>query len=663
MPYFTKLSFFVYFILTVFLLNGQNSINTTGAGLRWVSTGDIDVSGTQITVEAIFRKSNTANATNLVSKHTDPATCNYLLRPNSFQMATSDGFFVCTNPQPTLQNQWYHAAASYDGASIKYYINGCLVNSIPATGNLVNTDLITGIGMQSQNPLATTENFKGNIDEVRIWNIARTQQEIELFANFLLPTIQPGLLAYYKFDNNYINIQGNAVFNGTPQGTVTFDIESTPFVPLTIVANVPTNASCFGFSDGSISVNAIGTGILTYSIDGTNYVATSTFSNLAAGAYTVYVKSAQGCVVSQSVNVTEPAAIPAPVIQAPTIICQNDTIGLSVDSLSGFSVTWFGPNTYSSNSFDTTLTNVDNTINGDYNVFYTFLGCNSDTSSYALAVNPVYDIAIDTTICSNEFYTLGNQQLNLPGSYTLSLQTIAGCDSIINLTLSVNPAYSILKDTSFCENESFTFQGLTITNTGTYPFYLQTSLGCDSTIIYNVIVYPIPASPLIISNSPLLCPGDLFIFSADSVANGLYAWSGVDNFSSNISSNSFQAFPINQGPYSVNVTVDGCVSANSSIDLTIINLYTFDDFEFPNVMTVNNDNINDTLDLESYFQTCQEFTCFLHDRWGNIVYKFSRGETPFIGDDNRGNPLMDGVYFYALLYEKGTKQGYFHLLR
>ena len=63
-------------MLTVFLLNGQNSINTTGAGLRWVSTGDIDVSGTQINVEAIFRKSTTPNATNLVSKNTHTATCN-----------------------------------------------------------------------------------------------------------------------------------------------------------------------------------------------------------------------------------------------------------------------------------------------------------------------------------------------------------------------------------------------------------------------------------------------------------------------------------------------------------------------------------------------------------------------------------------------------------
>jgi gliding motility-associated-like protein len=662
MSFFLKLSVLSVVFSAFVSIKGQNSINTSGAGLRWVSVGDIDVAGNQITVEAIFRKSTTANATNLVSKHTDQATCNYLLRPNSFQMATSDGFFVCTNPQPTLQNTWYHAAATYDGASIKYYINGCLVNTIPATGNLITTNLITGIGMQSQNPLAN-ENFRGNIDEVRIWNIARTEQEIQLNMNFLLPTTQPGLLAYYKFDNNYINVQGNAAFNGTPQGTVTFDVESTLFVPLALVAALPNNASCFGFSDGSIAVNAIGTGTLSYSIDGTNYVPSSIFSNLAAGTYTVYVKSAQGCIVSQSVTVTEPSQVPTPTIQAPTIVCQNDSISLSVDSLTGYTVTWFGPNAYTSNSFDTTLQNVTDNLNGQYNAFYTFQGCNSDTAIYQLNVNPIYNLTIDTTICSNETYTLGTEQLTSPGFYTLDLQTISGCDSIINLNLSVNPAYSIIRDTSFCENESFTFQGQTITVTGTYPFYLQTQLGCDSTIIYNVIVYPIPSPPTITSNSPLLCPGDIFTFSADSIQNGYYQWSGTNNFNSTTSSNSFSAFPNDQGIYDVNVTLNGCVSQNSSINLSIINLFTFDDFDFPNVISANNDNINDTLALESYFQTCQEFTFYLHDRWGNIVYEFSRGEEPFSGTDNKGNALMDGVYFYALRYEKGTKQGYLHILR
>ena len=630
--------------------------------MRWVSVGDIDVSGNQITVEAIFRKSNTANATNLVSKHTDQATCNYLLRPNSFQMATNDGFYVCVNPQPTLQNTWYHAAATYDGSSIKYYLNGCLVNTIPATGNLVNTDLITGIGMQSQNPLATTENFRGNIDEVRIWNIVRTQQEIELYANFLIPTTQTGLIAYYKFDNNYLNVQGNPVFNGTPQGTVTFDVEAPPFIPLAIIGTIPNNASCFGFNDGSVTVNAVGTGTLTYSLDAINYVSTSTFNNLSAGTYTVYVKNAQGCEVTQSFIIDEPAQVPIPNILAPSVVCQSDTITLSVDSLIGYTVTWFGPNSYSSSAFDSTFYNVDNSLDGNYSAYYTFQGCNSNTNTYQLVVNPIYLLTIDTTICSNEFYTLGAQQLSSPGFYTLALQTTAGCDSIINLNLSVNPAYSILIDTSFCENETFTFQGQTITVTGTYPFYLQTQLGCDSTIIYNVIVYPIPPAPTITSNSPLLCPGDIFTFSADSVQNGFYQWNGVNTFNSTNSSNSFSAYPNDQGLYEVNVTVDGCTSLNSNVDLIILNLYTFDDFDFPNVLTPNNDNINDLLDLESYFQTCQEFTYYLHDRWGNIVFQFSRGETPFSGNDKNGNSLMDGVYFYALKYENGLKNGIIHLI-
>ena len=128
MPYFLRFSLLFYLFFTFSNAYSQNSINTAGAGLRWVSASDLDVVGNQITVEAIFRKSTTANATNIVSKHTDPATCNYLLRPNSFQMSTNNGFYVCLNTQPTLQNTWYHAAATYDGSVIKYYINGCLIN-------------------------------------------------------------------------------------------------------------------------------------------------------------------------------------------------------------------------------------------------------------------------------------------------------------------------------------------------------------------------------------------------------------------------------------------------------------------------------------------------------------------------------------------------------
>lgn len=663
MSFFLRNTFIFYLFFAFAIAFSQNSLNTSGAGLRWVSVGDIDVVGNQITVEAIFRKSTTANATNIVSKHTDVATCNYLLRPNSFQMSTNNGFYVCLNTQPTVQNTWYHAAATYDGSTIKYYLNGCLINSIPATGNLVTNNFLTGIGMQSQNPTATIENFKGNIDEVRIWNVARTEQEIQLNMNFLIPTTQPGLLAYYKFNNNYLNSQGNALFDGVAQGAVSFDVEAPLFIPLAIVTALPTDATCFGYSDGSVTITALGTGVITYSIDGINFVSTSTFTGLTAGTYTAYVKSQQGCIVSQNFTITEPLQVPIPTMTYPSPLCETDSLTLHIDSVSGASCTWLGPNNFSTNSLDTVITNAGFIHSGNYSAFFTLNGCNSDTLVETITVNPIYSINIDTTICSNEVYVLGSQNLNTPGSYTLSLQTVAGCDSIINLNLSVNPAYDILRDTSICEGEVFVFQGQSMTTTGTYPFYLQTTLGCDSTITYNLIVYPIPAPPVITTNSPLECPGDLFIFAADSVAGGSFEWYGVNNFTSTTTSNSFNAEIDDMGFYSSTVTVNGCTSPTSEIELIIEKIYTFDDFDFPNVLTPNNDLINDVYDIENYFKTCQVYTLYILNRWGNVIHQQRNNEPAFQGIGMDGNELEDGVYLYRLDYEKGTKSGFFHLIR
>jgi gliding motility-associated-like protein len=54
-----------------------------------------------------------------------------------------------------------------------------------------------------------------------------------------------------------------------------------------------------------------------------------------------------------------------------------------------------------------------------------------------LTVNPVYNISIRDTIYEDEYYKIGNYQYNTPGLHISNLQTIEGCDSVINLTLNV----------------------------------------------------------------------------------------------------------------------------------------------------------------------------------------------------------------------------------
>jgi hypothetical protein len=66
----------------------------------------------------------------------------------------------------------------------------------------------------------------------------------------------------------------------------------------------------------------------------------------------------------------------------------------------------------------------------------TTLFCDSVTV-LCLTVNPVYEENIAAQIYEDEFYTVGDYKYNTPGMHITNLQTQNGCDSIINLDLSV----------------------------------------------------------------------------------------------------------------------------------------------------------------------------------------------------------------------------------
>ncbi len=114
----------------------------------------------------------------------------------------------------------------------------------------------------------------------------------------------------------------------------------TDVVALTVVQDAPldiapttTNVSCFGGSDGSISitVNSGGTAPYVYSIDnGASYVPGTNFPNLSAGTYEVRVRDANNCEsVAQNVVLTEPTALVAFAAVTSLVEC-NPTLGAEV---------------------------------------------------------------------------------------------------------------------------------------------------------------------------------------------------------------------------------------------------------------------------------------------------------------------------------------------
>src|SRR5690606_3818291 len=170
---------------------------------------------------------------NLVSKHTGPPDVNYLLRPTTFEITTGgSGFNQMLNPFPVQNNTWYHIAGTYNGSHIRYYLNGCLVVEQAWNGGMVQNNLNTAIGNRSD---CQCEQFLGMIDEARIWNIARTQAEIEAnMTDLPNPTLQTGLLSYHKFEGNLLNAQGNVARNGIAVGAISYAAANVTLQPFAL---------------------------------------------------------------------------------------------------------------------------------------------------------------------------------------------------------------------------------------------------------------------------------------------------------------------------------------------------------------------------------------------------------------------------------------------
>jgi Concanavalin A-like lectin/glucanases superfamily/Secretion system C-terminal sorting domain len=107
------------------------------------------------------------------------------------------------SPQNSISlNIWTHIAATYDGSYIRLYVNGEEVADKRVTFNIINYANNVIIG---DSPGFPGRVFNGKIDEARIWNIARTSDEItksmnEGLGSVILSTETSGLIGYWSMD-------------------------------------------------------------------------------------------------------------------------------------------------------------------------------------------------------------------------------------------------------------------------------------------------------------------------------------------------------------------------------------------------------------------------------------------------------------------------------
>jgi hypothetical protein len=102
-----------------------------------------------------------------------------------------------TSSEAVADGDWHHIAAVFDGTTKYIYIDGTLDVSEASSGTLAANDDEVSLGADLA---AGDNNFAGALDEVRIWDTARSGDDIEAGYDKILVGDETGLIGYWRFD-------------------------------------------------------------------------------------------------------------------------------------------------------------------------------------------------------------------------------------------------------------------------------------------------------------------------------------------------------------------------------------------------------------------------------------------------------------------------------
>lgn len=175
-------------------------------------------------------------------------------------------------------------------------------------------------------------------------------------------------------------------------------------------------------------------------------------------------------------------------IDAPDTICQRDTMtlqGIFTSNAVRENLTFLW-NTQETND---SITHVA-TQTADWSLTVTENESCRGTARKTVVVNPSYYDTIYASICDNQTYIDEMFNTDSAGTYTWYSQTELGCDSLTTLILTVNPTHETLIFDTICFGENYTQNGFDEHEAGLYVLNLQNIYGCDSIVKLNLHVKP-----------------------------------------------------------------------------------------------------------------------------------------------------------------------------
>ena len=212
----------------------SNALGFNGANRTFVPD-NLALNPSRITVESRVRLKRMGQSTSdhqfILSKGNDRTLGAYYLYATTdiFQFAIGRSNYEQVNvatPHISTVNRWYHVAGTYDGSTIRIYVDGILQGSAPASIPIGNTAPLTAGFHDMSNFLYY---LTGDLCEVRIWNFARTASEIQADMNLSLTGTEAGLVGYWPMSEGFGQVAHDLTVNrndaqlGSTPGVDSFD--------------------------------------------------------------------------------------------------------------------------------------------------------------------------------------------------------------------------------------------------------------------------------------------------------------------------------------------------------------------------------------------------------------------------------------------------------
>ncbi len=255
--------------------------------------------------------------------------------------------------------------------------------------------------------------------------------------------------------------------------------------------------------------------------------------------------------------------------------------------------------------------------------------------------------------------TLHGTSITESGEYPFTFPSSTSCDSTVTYIVTFFPEFSQTLNVTICQNElPYQWQGQVLNAGGTFTAALTSSLGCDSTLTLNLVVNPVPQANFTANPTAVTTDNPVVQFTNNVSDFDLIVWNFGDGTSSNSPSET-HTFPAEPGNYQITMTVQLAGCSNSQTTTITITENTAAEFILTNVFSPNNDGMNDA--FTNHVKNAQSMELVILNRWGNVVFQTDSADDTWSGDDqSTGLPCVEGTYFYKLRIIDKTNQEHMH---